>query len=96
MTQTLVKIEDQGLLKLPDEIWQRLGLKTGDLVSVIETADGVLISPRAAIVAQALDGIGHELHDAEVTLEDLIESGRAERGSILQDWHGSTPGPSTD
>ena len=42
----LVRVKEKGQVRLPAEIRKRLGLKKGDLVAVVETPDGVLITPR--------------------------------------------------
>ncbi len=84
----LVRVQEKGQVTLPSEIRQSLGLKKGDLVSVIETDEGVLISPQEIIATKALDRIGEVLKEKGVSLEELIESGREERGSIIEKQYG--------
>jgi AbrB family looped-hinge helix DNA binding protein len=41
----LVRIQEKGQVTIPTEIRKKLGLKQGDLVAVMETPDGVFITP---------------------------------------------------
>lgn len=84
----LVRVQEKGQVTLPTEMRTRLGLKKGDLVAVIETDEGVLISPQEIIAVAALDKIGEVLKEKGVSLEELIESGRQERVSIIKMQYG--------
>lgn len=82
--QKLVRVQEKGQVTLPTEVRRNLGIKKGDLVAVIETEGGVLISPQEIIATKALDRIGEVLKEKGVSLEELIESGREERDSIIE------------
>lgn len=84
----LVRVQEKGQVTLPAAIRQRLGLKKGDLVAVSQTEDGVLITPQAAVAISALDRIGEALREQGLTLDELIESGRAERDDLLRELYG--------
>lgn len=86
----LVRIQEKGQVTLPADIRKRLGLKKGDLVAVVETPDGVLITPRAVIALNALTEIGKALKEQGLSLEDMIERGRAIRGQLLEERYGIT------
>jgi AbrB family looped-hinge helix DNA binding protein len=42
----LVRIQENGQVTIPTEICKKLGLKRGDLVAVVETPEGVFITPQ--------------------------------------------------
>ena len=84
----LVRIREKGQVTIPASARKRLGLKEGDLVAVTETPDGVLISPQASVAIQALDEIGALLREHGITLEEMIESGREERGRLIEETYG--------
>lgn len=83
--QNLVRIQEKGQVTLPASLRQRLGLKKGDLVAITETPEGILITPQEIVATQALDRIGAALREQGLSLEDLIESGRAERDDLLRE-----------
>jgi AbrB family looped-hinge helix DNA binding protein len=41
----LVRIQEKGQVTIPQQIRKKRGLKRGDLVAVMETPDGVFITP---------------------------------------------------
>jgi AbrB family looped-hinge helix DNA binding protein len=84
----LVRVQEKGQVTLPSEIRKKLGLKKGDLVSVIETDQGVLITPQEAIAMQALDRIGEVLRAQGLSIEELIESGKEQRERLVDEGHG--------
>jgi len=84
----LVRVQEKGQVTLPSNVREKLGLKKGDLVSIMETNEGILISPQQAVASQALDKIGEALREKGLSLEELMESGREERGSIIEKKYG--------
>jgi AbrB family looped-hinge helix DNA binding protein len=84
----LVRVQEKGQVTLPAEFRKRLGMKKGDLVAVTETPDGVLITPQEVIATRLLDQIGAALQEQGLTLEELIQSGREERATLLREQHG--------
>jgi antitoxin PrlF len=89
----LVKIQEKGQVTIPQEIRKKLGLKQGDLVAVVETPDGVFITPQQVLATKALDSIGNILKEQGVSLEDLIASGREIRTDLLQETYGISEPP---
>jgi antitoxin PrlF len=81
----LVRVQEKGQVTIPTEIRKKLGLKRGDLVAVMETPDGVFITPQQVVAAKALDRIGDILKEQGLSLEELIASGRQARGDIMQE-----------
>lgn len=80
----LVRVQEKGQVTLPTEIRKKLDLKKGDLVAVMEAEDGVFISPQEIVATKALDRIGELLKAKGVSLDEMIESGRKERGNIIK------------
>jgi AbrB family looped-hinge helix DNA binding protein len=84
----LVRIQEKGQVTLPAAVRKRLSLKKGDLVAVVATPDGVLITPQEIIATKALDQIGAILNEQGLSLEELIEAGRGEREALLRELYG--------
>jgi antitoxin PrlF len=88
-----VRMQEKGQVTIPTEIRKKLGLKRGDLVAVLETPDGVFITPQQVLATKALDSIGNILKEQGVSLDELIASGRDIRTDILQETYGITETP---
>jgi antitoxin PrlF len=72
----LVRVQEKGQVTIPQEIRKKLGLKQGDLVAVVETPEGVFITPQQVVATKAFDRIGDILKEQGLSLEELIVSGR--------------------
>ena len=81
----LVRIQEKGQVTIPQEIRKKLGLKRGDLVAVVETPEGIFITPQQVLATKAFDSIGNILKEQGVSLEELIASGRQIRTDIVQE-----------
>ena len=89
--RNLVRVQEKGQVTVPATIRERLGIKKGDLVAIEETAGGILITTQQVVATQALDRIGAALREQGVDLDDLIESGRAERDHLLSELYDLDP-----
>jgi antitoxin PrlF len=89
----LVRMQEKGQVTIPQEIRKKLGLKRGDLVAVMETPDGVFITPQQVLATKALDRIGDILKEQGLSVDDLIASGREIRGDLLQETYGTSQTP---
>ena len=87
----LVRVQEKGQVTLPADIREKLGLKKGDLVAVVETKEGVLITPQQVVANKALDKLGEVLRKKGISLEELIESGREIRGQMVKGKYGLHP-----
>jgi antitoxin PrlF len=85
-----VRIQEKGQVTIPTEIRKKLGLKRGDLVAVVETPEGVFITPQQVLATKALDRIGEVLKEQGRSVDELIASGRDIRGDLLQETYGIT------
>jgi AbrB family looped-hinge helix DNA binding protein len=89
----LVRIQEKGQVTIPTEIRKKLGLKRGDLVAVVETPEGVFITPQQVLATKALDSIGEILKERGLSLTELIAQGRDVRSDLLQETDGITEPP---
>jgi antitoxin PrlF len=89
----LVRMQEKGQVTIPAEIRKKLGLKRGDLVAVMETPEGVFITPQQVVATKALDSIGDILKEKGLSLEQVISSGREVRADLLQETYGLTEPP---
>ena len=83
----LSAMQAKGQITIPAAIRRRLGLKTGDLVTFVETEQGVLIRPQEVIAMESLDAIGRALAAKGISLDDLLEAGQEIRTSLSQEQY---------
>jgi antitoxin PrlF len=88
MPALAVRVQERGQVTIPKEIRKRLDLKKGDLVTFIETEEGVIIKPAELVVSTALDEIGEALKEKGINLEELMERGREIRSQLLEEEYG--------
>ena len=91
MSKKRYVIQDSGQVTLPVDFRRKYDLKAGDEITFEETEDGLLISTKELALKRILDAIGQELRDNNISLEELIESGRDIRGEILREKYGIDP-----
>ena len=93
MTNYAVRVQEKGQVTIPLEIRKKLNLKKGDLVTFVESDQGILILPVEVVASQALDKIGQALKSRGLELDDLIESGRVIRDEIASEQYDSPDEP---
>src|SRR5262245_55415248 len=89
LEHNLTRIQEKGQVTLPASLRRRLGLKQGDLVAVTETPDGILITPQEVVATRAMADIGAALQEQGLTLDEMIERGRAIREELLDEHYGA-------
>jgi AbrB family looped-hinge helix DNA binding protein len=91
-----VRVQEKGQVTLPVEVRKKLGIKKGDVVAVVDTDDGIFITPQEMLATKALDRIGEILRGKGLSLEELIESGRDVRSRIIEEQYGIRPADNKD
>jgi AbrB family looped-hinge helix DNA binding protein len=89
----LVRIQEKGQVTIPTEIRNKLGLKRGDLVAVVETPEGLFIIPQQVLATKASDTIGDILKEQGLSLAEVMASGCQIRTDILQETYSITETP---
>ena len=90
MSGMAVRMQEKGQVTIPLEIRRKLNLKKGDLVTFVETKEGVLIKPAEVIAIEALDEIGRALKERGLSLDAMMERGRQLRDEIVKEEYGRT------
>ena len=81
-------VQEKGQVTIPSEIREKLGLKKGDYVAFVETDQGILITPREVVAMEALEKISRVLKEQGISLEDLMQAGRDNRETLIEEEYG--------
>jgi AbrB family looped-hinge helix DNA binding protein len=84
----VVQVEADGQITVPADLREKLGLKRGDLVSVVETSEGLLLTNETLIANRDHDLVDGALKKQGLSLDELVESGREIRGDLLKELYG--------
>ena len=87
MTET-VRVQAKGQVTIPTKIRRKLNLKKGDMVSFVETDEGVLMKPAEVIMKEALQEIGDALKAEGITLEQMMERSHKIRENLVEEMYG--------
>ncbi len=80
----LARVQEKGQVTLPASLRQKLGLKKGDLVTLRETPEGILITPSETLAKQDLAQVDAALREHGLSLEQILDAGREIRGQIAK------------
>lgn len=86
--QRYSRVRKKGQITIPVEFRDRLGLKEGDIVAFVETEAGLIISPQESLASYAMNQVGKALKEQNVSLEEMIETGREERAAVIEEIYG--------
>jgi bifunctional DNA-binding transcriptional regulator/antitoxin component of YhaV-PrlF toxin-antitoxin module len=91
-SKDITAVADNGSIELPEWFRQKYDIQPGDEMGILETEAGLLIAPRVDLINQLLDQIGAGLQAKGITLDDLMDSGRAIRCELLMEDYGIDAG----
>jgi len=78
-------LQENGQVTLPSQWREKHGLKKGDLITFLETEEGLLVQPRAPVAMHLLDRIGQALREKGIELEELVGDGRDIREELYRE-----------
>ncbi len=81
-------IQEKGQVTIPARLRRKMGLKKGDLIAFLETDEGILIARQEVVALDLLKEIGDSLKAKGISLEELLEDGRAIRADLLKEMYG--------
>lgn len=80
MNEATIQLRDKGVITLPMSLRRKYSLRTGDIFSVKDLGEGVLmISPKSSRVAALGDKVADILRAEGVSVEELLEGLDEER-----------------
>lgn len=80
-----IRLGEQGQIIVPQVVQDHLNLTEGDMLTMIQVGELVLLTPRQPQVPQLADKITAIMEDEGVNLADLLTGLQAEREAIWQE-----------
>jgi len=72
---TTIKLRGNGTITLPPNVHKKYKMKEGGFLQLIDVGDGsFFLVPRESKVMEITGGIAKKLKDANITLDDLLET----------------------
>lgn len=79
-----VRLRERGQLTIPQSVRDRLGLNDGDILTLVQLGDVIVLSPREPQVPKLADKIVKMMEEEGVSLVDLLSGLKEERQKISQ------------
>jgi bifunctional DNA-binding transcriptional regulator/antitoxin component of YhaV-PrlF toxin-antitoxin module len=80
-----IRIENEGKITIPEDLKTHLSLVTGDMLTLLQIGDVVLLTPKQPQVPQIADKITAMMEDANLEIGDLLQGLESERQAIWQE-----------
>ena len=77
---TIVRVQEKGQVTIPREVRRKLNLRKGDMVTFMETADGMVVRPVSQAVQQLQSTLERSLAKRSVKLTTLLAQVEAQGG----------------
>lgn len=80
-----IRLENEGKITIPEDLKTHLSLVTGDILTLLQIGDFVVLTLKQPQVPQIADQITAMMDDAGLELSDLLQGLTAEREAIWQE-----------
>jgi AbrB family looped-hinge helix DNA binding protein len=85
---TTLQIRSKGTITLPAAFRQKYGVEEGEIFRFIDVGDGsFFLVPKESKVMQSADKVAKMVREANVTLEDLLETLDEERKQYFKEHY---------
>lgn len=87
VSEQVVQIRDRWQMTLPADVRRRLGLRKGDVFTVLQVGDTVVLTRKKLVVPELADKIAQIMAEDGVTLDDLLNDLDKQRASYNREYH---------
>jgi bifunctional DNA-binding transcriptional regulator/antitoxin component of YhaV-PrlF toxin-antitoxin module len=88
MSNTVIQVRGKGSLTLPVELRRKYGVNDGDIYTLIDVGEGAfMLVPQVTSVDRLGNRVADMLTEADLSLEDLLETLDEERQSYYRDHY---------
>lgn len=80
-----IRLRGRGQITIPQEVRDRLSVDEGDILTLLQMGDFILVSPKQTKVPQLADKIVTLMEQEQVSLADLLTGLEEERKAMWQE-----------
>lgn len=85
----VAEIKARGQLTIPKKIRETSNIEEGNVVSILPVGDSLIITPKRLELDEARRQLKKLLKASSLTIEDLIEGLKEERGDLFKETYGA-------
>jgi len=85
----VAEIKARGQLTIPKKIRETSHIEEGDVVSILPVGDSLIVTPKRLELDEARRQLKKLLKASTLTIEELIEGLREERGDLFKETYGA-------
>jgi len=85
----VAEIKARGQLTIPKKIRETSHMEEGNVVSILPVGDSLIITPKRLELDEARRQLKKLLKASSLTIEELIEGLREERGDLFKETYGA-------
>jgi AbrB family looped-hinge helix DNA binding protein len=88
-TAAVAEIKARGQLTIPKKIRETSHIEEGNVVSILPVGDSLIITPKRLELDEARRQLKKLLKASSLTIEELIEGLKEERGDLFKETYGA-------
>jgi AbrB family looped-hinge helix DNA binding protein len=88
-TAAVAEIKARGQLTIPKKIRETSHMEEGNVVSILPVGDSLIITPKRLELDEARRQLKKLLKASSLTIEELIEGLKEERGNLFKETYGA-------
>ncbi|MEA3460119.1 MAG: AbrB/MazE/SpoVT family DNA-binding domain-containing protein [Chloroflexota bacterium] len=85
LESSTVRMGGRGRITVPVRFRERLGLKRGDIFSIVQVNSFLILTSKELIVPKAANAIAQIMEEKKLTLEEMLEGLEKQRRAIYEE-----------
>ena len=88
VSEQVVQVRDRWQMTLPADIRRKLGLRRGDIFTVVQVGDTVILTRKKLVVPDLADKVAQIMTEQGVTLDELLDELETQRRRYREEKYG--------
>ncbi len=88
VSEQVVQVRDRWQMTLPADIRRKIGLRRGDIFTVVQVGDTVILTRKKLVVPDLADKVAQIIAEQGVTLDELLDELDTQRRRYREEKYG--------